>query len=175
VFLLLNMVDYNTIRRIRALTEGRLATATLGGTSRIVEVSRGCPQGGVLSPLLWCLVFDGLTARLNGCGVYSQVYADDICLLDVGKFPNTVSGLIRWALHTVEMWCDELGLSVNPDKTELFVFTRRSELPGFYEQRLFGMNLYRSMLVKYLGVVLDSRLTWREHVDVKVRKARILL
>jgi hypothetical protein len=27
------------------------------------------------------------------------------------------------------------------------------------------------MLVKYLRVVLDSRLTWRKHVDVKVRKA----
>ena len=28
------------------------------------------------------------------------------------------------------------------------------------------------MLVKYLGVILDSRLTWREHVDVKARKAQ---
>jgi hypothetical protein len=26
-----------------------------------------------------------------------------------------------------------------------------------------------------MGVILDSRLTWREHVDVKVRKAQNLL
>jgi hypothetical protein len=31
------------------------------------------------------------------------------------------------------------------------------------------------MLVKYLGVVLDSQLTWREHMDVKVRKVHHLL
>ena len=40
---------------------------------------------------------------------------------------------------------------------------------------LFGMILHHSMLVKYLGVILDSWLTWREHVDVKVRKAHNLL
>jgi len=31
------------------------------------------------------------------------------------------------------------------------------------------------MLVKYLGVILDSRLNWRKHADVKVRKAANLL
>jgi hypothetical protein len=72
------------------------------------------------------------------------------------------------------MWCDELGLSVNPNKTGLVPFTSRRKLPEFYE-RLFGTTLHRSMSVKYLGVILDSRLTWREHVDVKVRKAHNLL
>jgi hypothetical protein len=91
-------------------------------------VSRGCLQGGVLSPHLWSLVVNELLARLNQGGVYSQGYADDICLLAVGKFPNTVSGLIQWALCTVEAWCDELSLSVNPDKPGLVAFTRRRKL-----------------------------------------------
>jgi len=92
----------------------------------------------------------------------------------VEKFPNTVSGITQWALHTVDTWCDEVGLSINPDKTGFVAFIRRRKLPGFFEPHLFGVTLCRSMSVKYLGVVLDSQLTWREHVDVKVRKAHNL-
>ena len=99
---------------------------------------------------------------------------DRICLLAVGKFPNTVSRLLKWVLCTVEIWLDEVGLSVNADKTELTVFTRKRKLPGFCEPHFFGVTLCHSMLVKYLRIVLDSQLTWREHVDVTVRKAHNL-
>ena len=40
------------------------------------SVSRGCAQGGVMSPLLWCLVVDQVT-RLNWGGVNTQGNADD--------------------------------------------------------------------------------------------------
>jgi hypothetical protein len=78
-----------------------------------VAVARGCLQGGVLSLLLRCLVVDDLIARLNTGRVYCQGYADDICLLAGGKFPNTVSELMQGAIHTVGKWCDEVGLSVS--------------------------------------------------------------
>jgi hypothetical protein len=94
---------------------------------------------------------------------------DDICPLAVGKFLNTVFGLMQWALHSVEVWCDGHGLSVNPDKTGLVAFTRRRKLPRFFEPCLFGVTLRCSGLTKYLGVILDAQLTWKEHVDAKVR------
>jgi len=93
-----------------------------------------------LSPLLWCLVVDDLLARLSGSGVFIQGCADCICLLAVGKFPNTVSGLVQWALTTVEIWCNEVGLSVNPDKTGLVAFTRKRKLQGFFEPHFFGVR-----------------------------------
>ena len=79
----------------------------------------------MLLPLLRCLVVDEILTMLSGRGAYAQGYADDNCLLAVGKFPNTVSGLIQWDLGTIEAWCGELGLSVNPDKTWLVTFTRK--------------------------------------------------
>jgi hypothetical protein len=167
-------VDYTIIQLIRATLEGRLASATLGGLYRSVVVSRCCPQAGAFSPLPWCLVVELLT-RLSGGGVYTEGYAEDICLLAVRKYPNTVSELIQWPLHSVETWCDKLSLSVNPDKTGFAAFTRRRKLPGFFEPHLFEMTLHCSMSVKYLGVILELQLTWREHLDAKVRKAHCLL
>jgi hypothetical protein len=59
-----------------------------------------------------------------------------LCLLAVGKFPNTVSGLVQWALLSVQTWRNEVGLSVNPDKTGLVAFTRKRKLPGFFGVKL---------------------------------------
>jgi hypothetical protein len=63
---------------------------------------------------------------------------------------------------------------VNPNRTGLLAFMRR-KLPGFFEPHMFRTTLHCSMSVKYLGVVLNSQLTWRENMDVKVRKAHNLL
>ena len=62
------------------------------------------------------------------------------CLLAVGKFPNTVSGLMQWALLTVEIWCNEVGLSVNPDKTGLVAFTRKENFRGSLNHSFLGLS-----------------------------------
>jgi hypothetical protein len=62
-------------------------------------------------------------------------------LLAAGKIPNTVSVLMQWALLTVQTWCNEVGLSVNPNKTGLVAFTRKGKLQGFFEPKFFGVKL----------------------------------
>jgi hypothetical protein len=69
--------EYTIMRWIRATLEGRVAFATLNDISLRFVISRGCPQGGVLSPLLWCLVGNDLITRLGGSGVFILGYADD--------------------------------------------------------------------------------------------------
>jgi hypothetical protein len=91
-----------------------------------------------LSPLLWCPVVDDLIARLNGSGIYTQGYADNICLLAVQKFPNSVLGLVQWALDIVDTWCNEVRLLVYPDKPGLDAFIRRRQLPNFLNHTFLG-------------------------------------
>ena len=56
------------------------------------------------------------------------------------------------------------GLSVNPKKIDLIVFTRKYRLQPFKAPTLAGKALEVENLTRYLGVVLDKRLTWNEHV-----------
>jgi len=70
--------EYTIVRWIRATLDGSVAVATLNGVSVGPAISRGCPQGGVLLPLPWCLVVDDLLTRLSGGGVFIQGYADDM-------------------------------------------------------------------------------------------------
>jgi hypothetical protein len=78
------------------------------------------------------------------------------------------------ALYTVETWCDEVGLSVNPDKN-LTPFYKEKESFGLFEPHLLGVALHHAVSVKYLGVIPDSWLAWRDYVDVRLKGAHNLL
>jgi hypothetical protein len=95
-------------RWIRAMLESRTATATLSGETLRVSAAGGCPQGGVISPLLWSLVVGDFLWELNDKGYYTVGYADDIAILIHGKFPSTVSECLQMALYTVQRCVKEL-------------------------------------------------------------------
>ena len=73
-------------------------------------------------------------------------------------------------LRKVTIWCTETGLNVNPDKTELLVFTRKHGVPTFTPPSLVGKKLEAKDSAKYLGGILDRKLNWNEHLEEKIRK-----
>jgi ribonuclease HI len=163
-------VDRTLIRWIMAMLSNRLLSVDLFGVIRTGLVDRGCPQGGVLPPILWNITVDDLLTKLNGAGCIAVGFADDIALLISGAFEEILGQLMQRIFKLVEEWCAGTGLSVNPDKTGLVLFTKR-RITAFSEPRLFGKQLTRNKVVKYLGVIIDEKLTWREHIQERVNKA----
>src|SRR5262249_33989413 len=53
----------------------------------------------------------------------------------------TVSTLMSRAFRLVEKWCKETGLSVNPQKTGLVLFTRRRKIRALNPPKLFGVDI----------------------------------
>jgi len=102
---------------------------------------------------------------------YTQGFADDGTVLIIGAFLSTLCEIMQRVLRGIEKWCDERQLSVNPSKTELILFTRKLKIEGFQSITFYGKTLALSNQVKYLEVLLDSKLSWKHHVEAKCNKA----
>lgn len=152
------------------LLKSRAITYQAYGSRTTVNPTRGSPQGGVLSPTFWILVMDELIAALEAEGFTVIGYADDLTVICRGKFLNTLCNSTQRALKIIERWCNDIGLSVNPSKTELVVFTRKRDFTGFKNPIIFGTALERSQSVKYLGLTIDSKLNWKEHINYRISK-----
>ena len=75
----------------------------------------------------------------------------------------------------VSEWCRENDLSVNADKTILVPFTNKRSLTGMTLPSLNGRQIPFSKEVKYLGVTFDQKLTWNNHLDKIILKAKSAL
>ena len=114
------------------MLECRLVHTSLMGSSLTAKVVGGCPQGGVLSHLLWNLVADRLLIATNDLGFSTFGYADDMVILVQGKFVHTVREItsMQEALNVVAKWAVKEDLNINPHKTAIVPFTKRRNLEG---------------------------------------------
>lgn len=151
---------------IMALLKSRRAIMEVGEEKIGTQTTRGCPQGGVLSPLLWSLVIDDLLSELSGKGIDCQGYADDIKLSVRGKVSiNEMCARIQKGLNICNRWCSKVGLRLNPDKTGIVIFTNKKKLPGWEPIKLGSEEIKVYSQFKYLGIILDNRLTWNPQIN----------
>jgi ribonuclease HI len=75
-------------------------------------------------------------------------------------------------LKIVESWCASTGLHVNPGKTTMMRFTRRTKerIIEMKNVELFGEKLELAHEFKYLGVILDPKLSMKRHIEEAAAK-----
>ena len=137
-------------------------------------VSRvGLPQGSVLSPLLFNIfiedMYEAVTCR-------KVKFADDGTLWRSGKdIPKMVQDM-EIDLEEIRMWVKKWRMKLNIQKTEFCIFSKDQEILDMdIEMRMADKNLKRTRTPKLLGVILDERLTYQEHVkSVEMNAQKVL-
>ena len=155
--------------------KNRTISANLNGIEIHRKLTRGTPQGGVLSPLVWNLAFDELLETCN-CGPVKAVgFADDACLLIRSPDPHALVGLAQREVNRAVAWGAGVGLSFNAAKTVAVLFTQRNKIPTITNLKVDGSTVNYSNEVRYLGIQLDKKLNFNSHISNVIAKAKRFL
>ena len=134
----------------------------------------GVPQGSVLGPILFQIYISSVLKEIKN--VYSAAYADDMCIACGGTTEHFIVTYLQRSLNTIHARICDLGLEFDltgEDKTKVMWLTRSSTAVKHKEISLrFGnQRLAYTKQYKYLGVVLDNRLTFRSYIQKKLKEA----
>ena len=101
-------------------------------------------------------------------GVVVQSYTDDLVLYT--RSTNNNLQVMQAALKVIGERASQLGLVFSPSKTKAVAFGRR-ELPTTTLQ-LHGVSVEWVKEYKYLGVYIDSLLTFNKHVSYTISRVQ---
>jgi hypothetical protein len=140
----------------------------------------GVPQGSPISPVLSVAYTSSLLHKMGSWTNSSLgMYVDDGILFACADNWATVQDTLRSRYAICEEWLRRVGLSAEPDKTELLYFQKpfeRNAVPapssitlpcagGTYEVRAVET-------LRYLGFFINRRLKWEPHVRIMCNRAR---
>ena len=149
--------DDRLLRWVSSWLYQRQVTVSVPAGQASGSPSGGIPQGSPLSPILFALYIEPFAwARRRG------VYADDIATLVIARTPDGVDTRLQEVHHENEELADICGVNLAPEKEECQRFTRKRKLPPHWQP---GHT-------RWLGVILDSKLTYKEHIRRSACKAQ---
>lgn len=135
------------------------------------KATGGVPQGSVLGPLLWNVMYNGILHLNLPVGVKTIGFADDIALLIVAAELNEARTVTNASVGVVKSWLNSMGLALAEHKTEVVVISSRRTIE-YMKINVGECEIISKDSLKYLGMIIDRKLSFNSHIKYVEAKAR---
>ena len=103
---------------------------------------------------------------------FTNLFADDTSLYVANGDPTMLATELQQAVDNLSEWFDNWLLNVNIEKTALLIL-RKKGMPAIpITVRICGDVIHQVNKHKHLGLILNSTLTWKDHVTTSVARQR---
>ena len=160
--------DFLSGRQQRVQINGKMSTWE--------DVISGIPQGSVLGPLLFVIFINDLPdiivveiADTNQSKL--ALFADDSKIARAIRDKIADTAKLQSELHKMKEWTDKWLLRFNPDKLKHIHLNLKGEEPD-YSYKVGNDPVKYSKAEKDLGIIVETNLSFEEHINEKVGKAR---
>ena len=132
--------------------------------SDLLNVLCGVPQGSTLGPKLFILY-------VNDICTISKIlkfvlFADDTNSFCSGHDAIQLSRDISNALDKLSVWFAVNKLILNVSNTNLMVFGNSKHRNTTLQVSIKNSNIKRVNVTKFLGILIDDRLNWKQHISL---------
>lgn len=148
----------------------RVLLYNTSGGPREYKVTSGAAQGSILGPDLWNASYDEILRIDMPADTFLVGYADDVAAVIKARTTDEAQGKLRQVMIRTRAWLNDHGLELATQKTELLLLTRR-HIPTEIEIDILEETLSTKTSVKYLGITLDSKLTFSAQIHCATTKA----
>lgn len=143
-----------------------------GSVSDRMASMSGVPQGSILGPILFVLYINDITSRLMNVEVH--LFADDTMLFTVSRDLSALKEQMTEALDMLYRYTCQNKIKINVKKSKFMLIGTERILRTFALDGLRlsvgGTQIERVKTMKYLGVIVDCRLQFKEHWEYIVSK-----
>ena len=117
----------NVFKVLTNYFEDRSVKITLGDTEVSKRPTRGCPQGSVLGPACWNIMFDELLRILEAKVPDNFIaYADDLMVLIEANSRRELETKAQSVINEIIEWCKSAKLRISEKKTDAIMIRNKT-------------------------------------------------
>jgi len=162
----------NMFKWIRNFLTDRVNIVKIGDNMSLpYSPENGTPQGSsiIISPILFLIMISDFPKLSQFTS--DAFLADDCIIWRSGNNLIQILFHLQQDLDLISSWCCKLGFQMNTDKTIGIVFTKKQINTDLIKIKINNRTIPFKNTCKLLGVVFDSHLTWKHHVDSLLQKS----